>query len=204
VPADGALQRRFQLAHEQVHDPRIVPPQVAPPRFRRFLTVTDVIGDVRVQRFDFDGHSVDIFVQSFEQIAQKFLRILLIVAHKSRGELLDLTFQCCGIDSAGGIAFVFIRRPQFTQHRRQSFDEGAVHGRCCGVDVASVLFGNDVIEHGARVTQTLKYRIHKTSVANVAESDETRLVGQSGDGFPTGADGRRRRADASRCGWRRR
>ena len=40
VPADGALQRRFQLAHEQVHDPRIVPPQVAPPRFRRFLTVT--------------------------------------------------------------------------------------------------------------------------------------------------------------------
>jgi len=31
VPAHGALQRRFQLADEQVHDPRIVPPQVAPP-----------------------------------------------------------------------------------------------------------------------------------------------------------------------------
>ena len=42
VPADGALQRRLELANEQVHDLRVVPSQVTLPRFQGFLGIAAI------------------------------------------------------------------------------------------------------------------------------------------------------------------
>ena len=51
------------------------------------------VGNVRLQRFGFDGYSVDVFVETFEQVPQKLLRILLIVTHEPRCEFLDLSYH---------------------------------------------------------------------------------------------------------------
>lgn len=42
------------------------------------------------ERAGFDGNSVDIFVQTLQKISEKFLGVLLIVAHETRSKFLNL------------------------------------------------------------------------------------------------------------------
>ena len=49
-----------------------------------------IIVNVMFQGLGFDRNPVDVFVQTFQQVPQEFLWILLIVAHEARGEFLNL------------------------------------------------------------------------------------------------------------------
>ena len=61
----------------------------------------------------------------------------------------------------------------------ETFHEGSVHGRRGGVDVARIVFGDDVLEQRPGVAQTLQDRVHETRVADVAETHQTRVLAQS-------------------------
>jgi hypothetical protein len=41
----------------------------------------------------FHGDTIDVFMKTFEEIAEKLLSVLLTVTHEARGESLNLIFE---------------------------------------------------------------------------------------------------------------
>lgn len=88
------------------------------------------------------SNPINVLVQSFKQIPQELLRVLLRVPHESRCESLYLRLQRDGIDDA--IATIF--GPHFLDDLAERLDEGTLHAGDAGVDIDGVGVPPDVLQ----------------------------------------------------------
>eukprot|EP00586_Coscinodiscus_wailesii_P005349 CAMPEP_0172486346 /NCGR_PEP_ID=MMETSP1066-20121228/14906_1 /TAXON_ID=671091 /ORGANISM="Coscinodiscus wailesii, Strain CCMP2513" /LENGTH=126 /DNA_ID=CAMNT_0013252249 /DNA_START=870 /DNA_END=1250 /DNA_ORIENTATION=- len=101
-------QRILQLPLEQIHDNRLVPPQVVLPREHGVVVVvrpvTILLLDVRTF-----VHAVEIFMDAVEEKREEFLRVMLEIALELGGEVLQFVFEQVRV--RGG----FFAQPHFLQ-----------------------------------------------------------------------------------------
>lgn len=109
-----------------------------------------------MNRWQLRGDSVDVLVQTLEQISEKLLSVLLTVAHETRCESLYLRLE------RGCIHHVITAHlPQFVNHLAERFDEGAFHAGRGGIYVGQVLLVQQILQQRSRVAQTLDHAVHE-------------------------------------------
>lgn len=108
-------------------------------------------------RWQLGGDSVDVLVQTLEQVSEKLLSVLLAVAHEARRESLYLRLE------RGRVHHVITAHlPQFVDHLAERFDEGAFHAGGSGIYVGQILLVQQILQQRSRVAQTLDHAVHET------------------------------------------
>lgn len=104
-----------------------------------------------------DGDSVDVLVQTLQQVSQKLLRVLLTVAHESRRESLDLGLERGGVDDVVAVVL-----PELLDYLAESLDQGTLHTRRRRVYVGQILLVQQVLQQRPRIAQALYDAVHET------------------------------------------
>lgn len=112
---------------------------------------------ISMYRWQLSGDSVDIFMQTFQQVSEKLLGVLLTVAHETWRESLYLRLERGRVDDV-----ITAHLPQFVDHLTERFDQSAFHAGRSSIYVRQVLFVQQILQQRSRVAQALDHAVHET------------------------------------------
>ena len=107
VTAHRAQQRRLQLANKKFNEYGVIVTQEALPCLHRLLDVTEAVFDVSRGSLRSAGDTIDVLLQSFQQMQEEFLCVLLLVPPEERRVPLVFQLEWCCVESLLRFARVF-------------------------------------------------------------------------------------------------